>query len=57
MSAPEFQNPGSALCKATKGNPRIFPCPTCGKPNKLTKADVRKEYQCDDCADADEGAF
>jgi hypothetical protein len=51
----EFANPGSALRRATKNNPRIHPCPTCKQPNKLTPADVRRGYQCDDCADRDEG--
>jgi hypothetical protein len=53
----EFADPygKSALRAATKGNPRIYPCPTCGAPNRLTPADVRKGYQCDSCADRDEG--
>lgn len=51
----QFARPGSALRRATKGNPRIHPCPTCKQPNKLTPADVRRGYQCDDCADRDEG--
>lgn len=53
----EFQNPGgnSALRKATRGNPRNLPCPTCKEPNKLTPKDVSHGYQCDDCADRAEG--
>jgi hypothetical protein len=51
----QFARAGSALRRATKGNPRIHPCPTCRQPNKLTPADVRSGYQCDDCADRDEG--
>jgi DNA-directed RNA polymerase subunit RPC12/RpoP len=53
----DFQDPygRSALRRATKSNPRIYPCPTCGKPNKLTKKDVDLGYQCDECADRDEG--
>lgn len=52
-----FQRPGenSALRKATKGNPRIYPCPTCKQPNRLTAKDKAKGYQCDSCADAEEG--
>ena len=52
-----FQEPGgrSALRRATRGNPRRFPCPTCGAPNRLTPADVRAGYQCNGCADRDEG--
>jgi hypothetical protein len=51
----QFARPGSALRRATKGNPRIHPCPTCKEPNRLTPADVRRGYQCDACADRDEG--
>lgn len=53
----EFQEPGgrSALRRATKKNPRIHPCPTCGQPNRLTARDKALHYQCDDCADRDEG--
>ena len=49
----DFQDPGgnSALRRATKSNPRNCKCPTCGRPNRLTPADVRLGYQCDDCAD------
>jgi hypothetical protein len=52
-----FQDPGgrSALRRATRSNPRNLPCPTCHKPNKLTPADRAKGYQCDECADRDEG--
>jgi len=52
-----FAEPGgkSALRAATKNNPRNLPCPTCGKENALTPADVARHYQCDDCADAAEG--
>lgn len=45
----------SALRAATKSNPRNLPCPTCKKPNLLTAADKRAGYQCDSCADRDEG--
>jgi DNA-directed RNA polymerase subunit RPC12/RpoP len=53
----DFQDPGgrSALRRATKRNPRIYPCPTCKEENRLTLADVRRHYQCDDCADRAEG--
>jgi hypothetical protein len=51
-----FANPGSgsALRAASRRNPRNLPCPTCGKPNRLTPADQRQGYQCDECADRDE---
>lgn len=54
-----FANPGgrSALRAASRRNPRIHPCPTCKQPNKLTPADVRQGYQCDACADREEGAW
>lgn len=49
----EFARPGSnsALRAATRGNPRNLPCPNCKKPNRLTPADKRQGYQCDECAD------
>lgn len=52
-----FAQPGgnSALRAASKRNPRNCPCPTCEQPNKLTPKDVSLGYQCDDCADKDEG--
>jgi len=53
----DFQDPGgrSALRRATKNNKRNLPCPTCGKRNRLTPADVALHYQCDECADRAEG--
>lgn len=53
----QFADPGgrSALCAASKSNPRNLPCPTCGEPNRLTPADRARGYQCNACADADEG--
>lgn len=49
----DFADPGgtSALRAATPSNPRIHPCPTCDRPNKLTPKDVALGYQCDRCAD------
>jgi len=49
----DFADPGghSALRAATKGNPRNRRCPTCGRRNALTPADVALGYQCDACAD------
>lgn len=54
-----FRDPGgnSALRAASKRNPRNRPCPTCKRPNMLTPADVANGYQCDGCADRDEGCF
>lgn len=54
-----FADPGgrSALRAATRKNPRNRPCPTCGRKNMLTRIDVMRHYQCDRCADVDEGRF
>lgn len=54
-----FADPGgrSALRAAGKGNPRNLPCPTCKTPDVLTPADVRRGYQCNRCADRDEGGY
>lgn len=56
---PGFADPGgrSALRAATKDNPRNLPCPTCGKPNRLTPADRARGYQCDECAERAEGTY
>ena len=52
-----FANPGgnSSLRAASRSNPRNLPCATCGAPNRLTPLDVRRGYQCDQCADRAEG--
>ena len=54
-----FEHPGgnSALRKANRRNPRNLPCPTCKEPNRLTPKDKRLGYQCDQCADMDEGCY
>lgn len=51
-----FADPGgnSALRAAGPDNPRDLPCPSCGWPNRLTRADKARGYQCDSCADAAE---
>jgi DNA-directed RNA polymerase subunit RPC12/RpoP len=53
----QFADPGgrSALRASSRTNPRIYPCPTCEAPNRLTQKDVNRHYQCDACADRDEG--
>jgi hypothetical protein len=55
----DFAEPGgnSALRAATRRNPRNKPCPTCGTANVLTPKDVALHYQCNACADRDEGGF
>lgn len=52
-----FADPGghSALRAETEDNPRNLPCPTCHQENRLTPLDVANHYQCDYCADQDEG--
>ena len=52
-----FLDPGgsSALRAESRRNPRNLPCPTCKRPNRLTLEDKRRGYQCDACADRDEG--
>ena len=54
-----FADPGSrsSLRAATPSNPRNLPCPTCGAENVLTAIDKRKGYQCNRCADGEEGFF
>ena len=49
----EFFTPGSR--SALRAGVRKFPCPTCGRKNALTAADVKLHYQCDHCADQAEG--
>jgi len=51
----QFARAGSALRASTNKNPRNCPCPTCKQPDRLTPADVRRHYQCDECADRAEG--
>ena len=53
----DFAEPGgnSALRAASKYNPRNLPCPTCGEANRLTPADKARGYQCNACADREEG--
>jgi hypothetical protein len=53
----QFAQPGgrSALRAATRRNPRNLPCPNCRQPNRLTAADKAQGYQCDECADREEG--
>ena len=49
----EFYHPHSN--SALRAGMRKYPCPTCKKLNKLTAADVKRHYQCDECADRLEG--
>ena len=41
--------------KYNKRNPSRFECPSCKKPNALSADQKRKGYQCDSCADSEEG--
>ncbi len=59
FGAIQFADPGgrSALRASSASNPRNLPCPTCKEPNRLTPADRQRGYQCDACADQDEGGY
>jgi len=50
-----FRDPGGR--SALRKGKRKFPCPTCGRKNSLSQADVDRGYQCDRCADGAEGHF
>lgn len=50
-----FYDPGGH--SALRAGARNLPCPTCGQPDRLTAADRRHGYQCDECADRAEGRF
>jgi hypothetical protein len=54
-----FADPGgrSSLRAATASNPRNLPCPNCGAPDRLTRADRAQGYQCNACADREESGF
>ena len=54
-TARAFRSSTSALRAASHRNPRNLPCPTCQEPDRLTAADAQRGYQCDACADRDEG--
>lgn len=47
-----FRDPGGR--SALRAGRLRHPCPTCKQPGRLTDADKRRGYQCDDCADRDE---
>jgi hypothetical protein len=50
-----FRDPGGR--SALHPGERNHPCPTCGRANALTDADVASGYQCDSCADRAEGTY
>lgn len=50
-----FANPGGN--SALRAGKRIYACPTCREPRRLTAADKRLGYQCDQCADRAEGTY
>jgi hypothetical protein len=50
-----FRDPGGE--SALGPGPRTEPCPTCERPNRLTKRDVAKGYQCDSCANQAERGY
>jgi hypothetical protein len=45
----DFADPGGR--SALRAGKRIYPCPTCGGKNRLSKKDKQLGYQCDSCAD------
>jgi len=51
----DFADPGGR--SALRAGPRVHPCPICGRPNRLSAKDVQLGYQCDACADAQEGGY
>lgn len=53
----DFADPegNSSLRASSASNPRNLPCPTCKSPNRLTPKDRALGYQCNSCADRDEG--
>lgn len=53
LRAMRFRDPGGR--SALRRGVRYYACPTCGKPNRLSAADVRHGYQCDECANREEG--
>lgn len=55
----DFADPGgrSSLRAASKGNPRIYSCPTCKTRNVLTRRDKELGYQCNSCADRAERGY
>jgi hypothetical protein len=55
IGGPRFRDPGGR--SALRAGIRSYPCPTCKRANALTRADVQRGYQCDRCADAEEGCF
>lgn len=50
-----FRDPGGR--SALRAGPRIYSCPNCRAPRRLTKRDKELGYQCDSCADRAEGRY
>ena len=50
-----FRDPGGK--SALHPGKRTRKCPSCGKKNALTAADVAAGYQCDECANKAEGTY
>ena len=51
----DFRDPGGR--SALRNGVQCHPCPTCGREDMLTDADVKRGYQCDRCADGLEGRY
>jgi len=43
--------------RTNRRNPQRYECPTCKTPNALSHDQKQKGYQCNRCADSEEGAF
>lgn len=55
VESPEFADPGGT--SALRAGKRLFNCPTCNSPFRLTAKDVELGYQCDECADKVERGY
>ena len=51
----DFRDPSGR--SALRNGKRIHPCLTCGRKNMLTDKDKKLGYQCDICADGEEGRY
>jgi ribosomal protein S27E len=47
----------SGINKFNKTNTQRYPCPTCKKENALSAWQKKQGYQCDACADSEEGVY
>lgn len=57
MEDPEFRKWQSGINKHNRQNPQRYPCPTCKRPDALSAWQKKQGYQCDRCADREEGVW